>query len=267
MAKVRYEEMRPDEAVEARTKCPVAYLPCGGIEWHGEHNCLGLDTVKIHAMAMRCAERIGGLCFPALFYGEPREHYLMEANHDPDGGIVGKMALPPESFARGYMDERQEDADIRYVRLLLHIAKELKSLGFKVVVIMAGHYPLLRHATAACELFNLEARGSATAWACTGYELVRDTIPTAGDHAAAWETSLMMALRPDLVDLTRLPEDPEEKLIGVSGRDPREFASVEYGQQGLDAILDRVGQKVNELLVLSIEHCVDNCSFIVKVFI
>ena len=45
MAKVRYEEMLPHEAVEARTKCPVAYLPVGGIEWHGEHNCLGLDTV------------------------------------------------------------------------------------------------------------------------------------------------------------------------------------------------------------------------------
>ena len=58
----------------------------------------------------------------------------------------------------------------------------------------------------------------------------------------------MMALRPDLVDLTRLPEDPEEKLIGVSGRDPREFASVEYGQQGLEAVVERVGEKVKELL-------------------
>ena len=58
MAKVRYEEMLPHEAVEARMKCPVAYLPIGGIEWHGEHNCLGLDTVKIHAIAMKCAENM-----------------------------------------------------------------------------------------------------------------------------------------------------------------------------------------------------------------
>ena len=248
MAKVRYEEMLPHEVVEARTKCPVAYLPCGGIEWHGEQNCLGLDTVKMHAIAMQCAERIGGLCFPALFYGEPREHYLMEANHDPEKQIVGKMGLPDDSFAPGYMEERQRDADSRYTQLLLHILHELRSLGFKVAVIMAGHYPLLQHARAACELFNLEVRRAATGWACTGYELVRDEIPTAGDHAAAWETSLMMALRPGLVDLSRLPRDPEAKLIGVSGRDPRQFASVEYGKQGVDAIVERVRAKVGELL-------------------
>ena len=248
MPKVRYEEMLPHEVVEARTKCPVAYLPCGGIEWHGEHNCLGLDTVKIHAIAMKCAEEIGGLSFPALFYGEPREHYLMEANHDPEGGIAGKMALPTENFAPGYMDEQQREADRRYVDLLLHISHQLKSLGFKVIVIMAGHYPLLNHARAACELFNLQTRRAAAAWACTGYELVRAEIPTAGDHAAAWETSLMMVLRPELVDLDRLPKDPDEKLIGVGGRDPREHACVEYGQQGLELIIERVAEKVAELL-------------------
>ena len=248
MKKVRYEEMLPHEVVEARTKCPVAYLPIGGIEWHGEHNCLGLDTVKIHAIAMKCAEKIGGLAFPPLFYGEPRESYLMEANHDPEGRIREKMALPEGSFAPGYMEERRREADLNYVNLLLHILHQLKSLGFKVIVVMAGHYPLLRHATAAAELFNLEMRGAASAWACTGYELVRDKIPHAGDHAAAWETSLMMVLRPELVDLSRLPKDPNEKLIGVGGRDPRQFASKEYGMQGLQAILDRIEAKVQQLL-------------------
>ena len=248
MAKVRYEEMLPREVVAARKRCPVAYVPCGGIEWHGLHNCLGLDTVKIHAMAMRCAEQIGGLCFPALFYGEPREHYLMEANHDPESQIAANMELPLENFAPGYMDERLEDADARYMRLLMHILKQLRSLGFKVIVIMAGHYPLLNHARAACELFNLETRRAATAWACTGYELVRDEIPTAGDHAAAWETSLMMVLRPDLVDLSQQPTDPNAKLVGVSGRDPRQHASVDYGQQGLDLIIERMREKIKELL-------------------
>ncbi|MEW6356735.1 MAG: creatininase family protein [Planctomycetota bacterium] len=248
MTKVRYEEMLPHEAVEARTKCPVAFLPIGGIEWHGEHNCLGLDTVKIHAIAMRCAAQISGVAFPPLFYGEPRESYLMEANHDPDGKIREKMKLPEGSFAPGYMEEHRRNADLGYVNLLLHILHEFRSLGFKVIVVMAGHYPLLRHATAAAELFNLEVRNAATAWACTGYELVRDKIPHAGDHAAAWETSLMMVLRPELVDLSRLPTDPNEKLIGVGGRDPRQFASKEYGEEGLAAIIERVREKVQQLL-------------------
>src|SRR3990172_6203633 len=96
--KVRYEEMLPHEAVAARKACPVAYLPIGTIEWHGEHNCLGLDTVKIHALAMECAKRIGGIVFPPLFYGEQREHHLMEANHDPEGKIAAKMELPEGNF-------------------------------------------------------------------------------------------------------------------------------------------------------------------------
>jgi len=245
--KVRYEEMLPHEIVEARTACPVAYMPLGGVEWHGEHNCVGLDTVKIHALAMQCAQANGGLVMPALFFGEPRESHLMEANSADAARIAEKMSLPPENFSQGYMHTARLDEHERYVRLLAHILFQMESLGFRVVVLMAGHYPLLRHARAAVEIYSLE--GKARVWACTGYELVRDEIPEAGDHAAAWETSLMLALRPELVDLSRLPAvESGETLIGVGGRDPREFASEEYGRRGIEAIVRRVGEKVRELL-------------------
>lgn len=253
--KVRYEEMLPHEAVRARQECPVAYLPVGGIEWHGEHNALGLDTIKVQALAMRCAESAGGLVFPPLFYGEPREHYLMEASQKPDDLIKEKMCLPPEDFYPGYMDERQTEADMFYVRLLLHILKEIRSLGFKAIVIIAGHYPLLNHSRAAAEIFNLEifnlhARASsrAIAWAVTGYELVRDVLPAAGDHAAAWETSLMMALRPELVDMSRLPSASDAPLVGVYGQDPRVHASREYGENGIRLVVERIAEKVDQLL-------------------
>jgi creatinine amidohydrolase len=245
--KVRYEEMLPHEIVEARTACPVAYVPLGGVEWHGEHNCVGLDTVKIHALAMKCAEEIGGLTMPALFFGEPREGHLMEANYDPCGKIAEKMALPRENFAPGYMHSLPFEEDQRYIRLLAHVLFQMQSLGFRAIVLMAGHYPLLNHARAAVEIYSLY--GKSRAWACTGYELVKDAIPEAGDHAAAWETSLMLALRPDLVDISRLPaEGGEEALIGIGGRDPRKHASTEYGKRGVEAIVKRVGDKVREML-------------------
>lgn len=246
MPKVRYEEMLPHEVVAAREKCPIAYVPIGGIEWHGEQNCLGLDTVKAHALAMRCAEQGGGLAFPALFWGENRETHLMEANHDPEGKIAEKMNLPRENFAPGYMHRAPDVQDRAYIDLLVHMMHELQSLGFKVIVLIAGHYPLLRHAKAAVELYSLD--GKARAWAVTGYELVRDQIPDAGDHAAAWETSLMMALRPDLVDLSVLPKDTSVPLIGVHGRDPRVHASVEYGQRGVNAVADAIVAGAHRLL-------------------
>lgn len=250
--KVRYEEMLPHEAVAVRKSRPVAYLPIGTIEWHGEHNCLGLDAIKIHALATKCARRIGGAVFPPVFYGEPREHYLMESNHDHGGKISVKMGLSKTNFAPGYMQEQGFQANVNYVKFLHHIILEIHSLGFKVIIVMAGHYPLLYHARAACELFNLDYspyRGrKANAWACSGYELVRDKIPESGDHGAAWETSLMMVLRPDLVDLKRLPKDLGKKLVGVGGRDPRKHASVEFGRRGIEAIVQRVEVKVKEIL-------------------
>lgn len=248
MTKVRYEEMLPHEIVKVRKEKPVAYFPVGGIEWHGEHNCSGLDTVKIHALAMKCAEKNGGLVFPPLFYGEPRENYLMETNHDDDGMIKKKMAIPEENLSSGYMMETQTEADVNYMKFLLRTMTEIQSLAFKVIVLMPGHYPLLSHAKAAVEFFNLQKRSEAMAMAATGYELVQEELPHAGDHAAAWETSLMMYLRPDLVDLSRLPEDPEEPLIGVMGRDPRKHASKEYGAKGVELITNKIGEMVEDLL-------------------
>lgn len=245
---VRYERLRPRQIVEAREACPVAYLPIGTIEWHGLHNPVGADTLVSQALAIRCARAGGGLVFPPLYYGEPREEGLMEANSAEREQIAAAMGLPPENFAPGYMHTDTLSEHERYVRLLVHMLFQMESLGFRAIVLMAGHYPLLRHARAAVEIYSLES-SKARAWACTGYELVRDEIPDAGDHAAAWETSLMMALRPDLVDLSRLPkgDDPAD-LIGVGGRDPRKFASPEYGQRGVEAIVRRIGQKVKEML-------------------
>lgn len=246
-SKVRYEELLPHEIAAARAACPAVYVPLGGVEWHGEHNCVGLDAVKAHALAMRCAEQIGGLVMPPLFFGEPRQTHLMEANHDQDGQISAKMGLPQTGFAPGYMKTSDVDEDERYVRLLIHLLFQMQSLGFRVITLMPGHYPLLHHAKAAVEMYSLQ--GSARAWACTGYELVREEIPEAGDHAAAWETSLMLALRPELVDMSRLPATGgTEVLIGIGGQDPREHASADFGERGVAAIVRRVKEIVTEML-------------------
>ena len=36
MTEVRYERMLPRETVSARKACPLAYLPIGTVEWHGD---------------------------------------------------------------------------------------------------------------------------------------------------------------------------------------------------------------------------------------
>lgn len=237
MPKVLYEEMLPSEIREARTACPIVYVPLGTLEWHGEHDAVGLDALKAHGLAVRCAEAGGGLAFPPLWYGENRESNLMEANAQDREEIARRYGLDPQNFRAGYTGVSAHEQDLRYVDLLLHICRQAKSLGFRVIVLIAGHYPLLRHAKAAQALMDLRDRDVRVV-AVTGYELVKDAIPDAGDHAGKWETSLLMAIRPDCVDLSKLPSDPAEPLVGV-GNDARR-SNVEYGKRGVELVVERI---------------------------
>ena len=73
-----------------------------------------------------------------------------------------------------------------------------------------------------------------------------DTWRTQMDHAGRNETSIMMAVAPELVDLSRLPADRGQWPQGIGGEDPRD-ATVEYGEELLEATLELIGGKLDEL--------------------
>lgn len=243
---VQYERLRPGQIAEIRKKCPVAYLPIGTIEWHGEHNPVGLDTLKEHALLIHCAEAIGGLVFPPLYYGEHRERQLMELNHPVE--IAAKMDLPPENFAPGYMYQSVSEQDTNYHHLLLHIFYEIKSLGFRILIVGAGHYPLLGYARSAINsLHATQKEPRMHAFAMSGYDLVKGQFVPCGDHAGKYETSLLMYLDPGMQDLSLLPKDREERPLGVSHNQAQD-SSVEFGRIAVEAIIEAVREKVQERL-------------------
>jgi len=248
MKKVRYEEMMPHEIVAARTEKPVAYLPIGGVEWHGEQNPVGLDTVKSHELCMRAAQKGGGLAMPALFWGESRESNLLEFNHDADGKVAEKMGLPKENFAPGYMGGvTAEEEQSFYEQLLTHIYYQLKSLGFRVIFVMCGHYPLKTFAVRTAEQF-MEKNPEIKIYAGIEADPVRDIYPKGGDHAGKWETSIMRTLRPELVDVSVLPKDKSIPPIGVYGEDPRADDLEEFGRKVTQDIIDRMVKITDEML-------------------
>ena len=250
---VRYERLRPAEIVARREACPVAWVPVGTIEWHGEHNPVGLDTLKMHALLEMCAREIGGLVFPPLYYGECREQALMEANADDRVQIAEKMGLEAARFQPGHMYHSVTDQYTNYHHLLLHILHQVRSLGFRVAVLGAGHYPLLDHARAAVAVFHQAQRrlpGPRTiAWAFTGYELLRadGEFTPCGDHAGKWETSLLMYLDPGMQDLSTLPADRSVAPIGASNNGVQD-SSAAWGRRAAEAIVGRVRARVSEFL-------------------
>lgn len=249
---VCYERLRPSEIRAAREACPVAYIPIGTIEWHGVHNPVGLDTLKAHALCVRCAQEGGGLVLPSLYYGEARENCLMEANAGDRKEIAEGMGLDPGNFAPGYMMRPMTEEADHYQWLLQHILYQVRSLGFKVAAICAGHYPLIDLAKAAGLVFHQQQihypRQKLIPWVFTGYELVRDLYDFAGDHAAYWESSLLMALLPGLTDLSQLSADPDEKPVGVGGRRPPREATAEAGEEYVKAIVSRVLPQMRDRL-------------------
>lgn len=257
---VRYERLRPGQIRAQRMERPVAFLPLGTLEWHGLHNPVGLDTMKAHALCVRAAEAAGGLVFPPLWYGEARENALVDYLPPDRDAICAAYGIPPAQFEPGYMGYPKVIQDQNYQWLLLHMLYQAQSLGFKVAAVCAGHYPLLDHARAAASIFHQQQfhrpwELRCLPWVFTGYELVVDQFPFAGDHAAYWETSLLMALDDNgTVDLSVLPADKREPLLGVGGPRPPQEANAADGEKYVAAILDEVNREVDKRLDNPIEY-------------
>jgi creatinine amidohydrolase len=70
--KVLYAELTPQEFRERLAQVPIAYLPLGTLEWHGEHLPLGSDGLQSLGFFKHLARRVGGIVLPMLFLGPDR---------------------------------------------------------------------------------------------------------------------------------------------------------------------------------------------------
>lgn len=217
---VEYAKLLPYQFEQRFKKCPLAYVPVGSLEWHGEHLCLGTDAIKAEDLCCRAARQGGGIVLPAVYLGVLGMTGWGEKYNDTIGN-KGLFNVEPDLLKR----------------ILTAELENLDRLGFKGAVIITGHYPqeqvdLVKQVAAA-----FQPKHGLKVVATTDRDMGRAAGHT-GDHAAKWETSLIMAQYPALVDLSRLSKDPNQKPEGVFGDDPRTTASVELGQKTVDALVD-----------------------------
>ena len=212
---VRLERMRPREIEEAMGACPVLFQPIGTIEWHGLHNMVGLDAVKAHHLCVRAAQRAGGVVAPPLFGGvgglsEPHT-FVME----PEEGVHSILV-------RGWVER---------------LCREAIRQGFRAVIVLTGHYGAEQQMVIRDLAVQLSRALGVPVLGTPEYFLALD-VGYHGDHAAWGETSLMLYLDPDSVDLSRLGQPPHR---GVGGRDPREATRAD-GQRLAETIIDRLAR-------------------------
>lgn len=214
----RYTDLRPTALAAIRAAKPIAYLPWGALEWHGPHLPLGLDGMLAETVAERSARRTGGVLLPTTWW--------------PITALPHNDSLSVRStVVRALWDE---------------IFGELARAGWRVVVVISGHY------AQGHELVLMDAAEAAM----NRHELLVLALPPLAlvdeemlDHAALWETSQMLAVRPDLVDLDALGNEPlTPARTAVLGRDPRGTASASLGEKSLNLAIERIVKAVEQLL-------------------
>jgi creatinine amidohydrolase len=230
-AKVRYDELLPHEFRKRLAERPIAYLPLGTLEWHGEHLPLGSDAMQSEGLMLECARRFGGIVMPPIYLGPDRAKPA-EAGQMLIGMDYAESTTPP----------RQLDGSCYWVPAGFHllmvdaILAQLKRAGFRAVF-ADGHGP--SRSSWVDNLSERQARFGLKLFGVTR-EIARQW-KSQMDHAARNETSLMMHYRPDLVDLSQLPSTRPTWPLGVAGEDPRD-ATAAYGKECMEKSVELVRQ-------------------------
>jgi creatinine amidohydrolase/Fe(II)-dependent formamide hydrolase-like protein len=255
---VSYEFLLPEQIKAIRAQCAIAYVPFGSLEWHSFHNPLGTDSLKAHAICCEAALRHGGIVLPAQFFG------VDLGNWGPSGW---------EGYTLGYYEKNLLSAQA------LGITRSLVINEWKVIVLVTGHdtnmqRDLLQKAveegtkgTSACGFAIMEGelhnnpdpdvpmpQITLESWKASQsrVEKIDPAIPLIMDHAAAWETSVMMYVYPDKVNLDALRcrgVESEEAFtdwpgtMGIFGKNPLKYASAELGKKIVLRMADLIGRK------------------------
>ena len=186
-----WEELSTVNFEQAVKDCEgLCILPIGVVEKHGNHLPLGTDMISVRTVCTSAAEVEPAIVFPYYFLGQ-----IAEARHYP-GTISASHRL--------LMDN------------LLEMCDEIGRNGLKKILIMSGHggnnhflpffaqeMPRLNrdYSVYAGFIGNITAKQEEELAAAAGTSNM-------GNHAGLSETSMMMYLRPDLVNMEA--QDPKE---------------------------------------------------------
>ncbi|MCC7492782.1 MAG: creatininase family protein [Fimbriimonadaceae bacterium] len=232
---VRWERMFPDELEAAFAACPGVYFPYGLCEPHGPQNTLGLDALKAHAVACLAARRHGGIVAPPDYWHihELGGYAVWARQHVGEVPRTWLTALPPW----------QHFKNVAY-----HV-RAAAALGFRAAIFLTGHYgPNWEDLKTLLEL--LQPHFALRLYGLPDFECNQPGFPgdgASGDHAGKVETSLLWALEPDCVDLSRIPPPGTPGEHFAMGRNAGE-SDRRAGEAMASAEADWLGAKLHELL-------------------
>jgi creatinine amidohydrolase len=180
----------------------VVLLPVGALEQHGHHMSMNVDVLLPTAVCKRVAELMDGLVAPAIQYGYKSQQKSGGGNHFP-----GTTSLDGQTLVRTVQD----------------IIRELARHGVRKLAIMNGHFENSMFIVEGIDLALRELRYAGvddfrvmtlSYWDFVSDPQVIEELYPEGflgwdiEHGGVFETSLMLALHPELVDLRQVVDHP-----------------------------------------------------------
>ena len=185
--KVRWEEMLPDQLLHAIQTRRVCYMAYGLAEPHGPYNALGLDFIKAQGLCELAARAHGAVVAPPFcWHIQERPSFpWMESHGVKDGGLCS--SIPTDLF----------------FRMVMFNLRAIDARGFQAAILITGHYGGVElDLRLVCDYYLRRTGSPLRIYAIADCEVIRHE-RYRGDHAGMTENSQLMAIRPDLVDLSR----------------------------------------------------------------
>ena len=224
----RWEMLYGREFYVLLKKRPLAWLPLGILEKHGDHLPWGLDGLKAHAVCLRMADEFGGIVLPAQQLA----------------GVHGDRQNADE---QAFRLAHREVGDFMFreqtFRLWLRETLDaLENIGFRVIVAYTGHYPeaQTRIVQQVAEEFNSSGK-------VTVIPFWEPLACGEGDHGGKWESSLFLALQSGGVRLFDVREDDSGREGSYRGVPVREQVSREFGEAALEMIQNYLGSRIDSV--------------------
>ncbi len=232
MCEVRWERMFPDQLEAAFAERPLLYFAYGLCEPHGPQNAVGLDALKAHAIACRAAQAYGGIVAPPDYW---HIHEL--------GGYAAWAERAVGQVERTWLTAVPPWIHFKNICYQIRAAD---ALGFHAAILLTGHYgPNWEDLKLLVEL--VQPRAGVRLYALPDFEANEPGFDgSSGDHAGRVETSLLWAVEPACVDISRIPPEDEPGPHFAMGDDTRQ-ANRLVGERMVEDEVRWLGAKTNEL--------------------
>lgn len=237
---MRYELMLPYQIRAAIAGRVPVVLPLGVLEYHGEHMGVGMDTLAVIKVLERLEQEMDLVILPPFYYGAAS--YAVEPPEGNGSIQVGQEALAP--FARDLFRSLLK-VGFRNIHFVIHHQTENFAVGMPTDLSFkfAARQVIFQWLeetrgegwwgdSKMADYYAQQAQGDDPFNWIKGHPLLTAEMIAQYpfDHAGIGETSLMLALCPEVVEM--------EKLDGSKWytRSARE-ASAELGARGVEMIL------------------------------